>query len=329
MSVNIARQLATHSRTWTHKLRSFAFRCSKTIMATLKRSDSWTLKEDTPPRSCIACTDTDVPLLKPCRTCSTDYCEECLTGMFVDAIRDKTRMPPRCCCLIQIHTVVDILQEDELKNYRAEFEEWIAPKKVYCPALKCSAFIPERRLPIVQTTPASTTVSLTSVLETIFEALDQSPAARFFRADAPIDVLPGYTDVVQHPMHLGTIKDNISKGSYKTSHDLTKDVKLILTNSRLYNREDHPITQSAEQLFATYLLEMSKAMDPLMQTSAHTSQPPPPYFPCPTCHIAICTSCRQIEHSGKPCSTADADHEMAMLAQFGYKRCPRCKAGQY
>ncbi|KAI7487480.1 hypothetical protein KC351_g2640 [Hortaea werneckii] len=48
-------------------------------------------------------------------------------------------------------------------------------------------------------------------------------------------------------------------------------------------------------------------------------------FPCPTCHVAICTKCKQIEHGMRPCDTTARDEELAMLQQFGIKQCPNCK----
>lgn len=195
--------LVRRSRRWTVIIRTTTTRYTHKIMASLKRSDSKTLKKDVPPRSCIACTDTDVPLIRPCRHCSTDYCEECLAGMFTAATDDFTRMPPRCCHFIQIHTVICHLLQDEVKAYRAKFEEWIAPVKFYCPSPKCSAFVPERRLPAPDSTPhRDATRSLSSILSEVVEAVVRDPSARFFRDEAPIDQLPGYSHVVTQPMYV-------------------------------------------------------------------------------------------------------------------------------
>ncbi|KAF2226834.1 hypothetical protein BDZ85DRAFT_191777, partial [Elsinoe ampelina] len=50
-----------------------------------------------------------------------------------------------------------------------------------------------------------------------------------------------------------------------------------------------------------------------------------PVIACPTCCIGICLECRQTAHAGKPCDTTVKDHEMAMMAQYGYKQCPVCR----
>ena len=104
-------------------------------MATRKRSASKTSQQQQPPpRACIACTEleSEVQLIQPCRTCAMDYCTGCLASMFEDAVTDSTRMPPRCCNLIQIHTILGsgLLSDEQAKAYREKFEEWITPAKV-------------------------------------------------------------------------------------------------------------------------------------------------------------------------------------------------------
>jgi hypothetical protein len=115
--------------------------------------------------------------------------------MFVDAIDDRTRMPPRCCNLIQLHTVINLLGRDVLFHYRKGFEEWITPNKTYCPSQKCSAFISENKVPSSEPTPPEVSKSLSDVLSDIITSLIKSPSSRFFRADPTIDILNGYTNV--------------------------------------------------------------------------------------------------------------------------------------
>ena len=115
-------------------------------------------------------------------------------------------------------------------------------------------------------------------------------------------------------------------GRYEKMNDLTVDMRLILTNATEYNGRQHPVSKAAEQLFETYLRELSDATGRLISTTA-ASGAASSMFACPRCHLAICSTCKRTEHTGAPCDTSQTDHELAMLQTFGYKRCPRCKAG--
>jgi len=98
------------------------------------------------PRSCTICCDEqgDVTLTQPCPQCKADYCTECLEDMFRAAIEDPTRMPPKCCTMLQLHVGLPHLTKEEGTKYRKAFEEWMATDRIYCPVPKCSAFIPDR-----------------------------------------------------------------------------------------------------------------------------------------------------------------------------------------
>lgn len=157
---------------------------------------------------CIACADSFTAkeakkeLLRPCRLCKTYYCRSCIRMMFLAAITDNTRMPPRCCTLIQIHVALPMLSMEEAVTYRAKFEEWLTVRKVYCPAPTCSAFIPELNLPGKREVEAST--SLHDSLKRVLERVGKSPNARFFRNPAAFS--PSYPQ-----MTLTRIANNVSQ----------------------------------------------------------------------------------------------------------------------
>lgn len=244
--------------------------------------------------------------------------------MFTDATTDPTRMPPSCCHVLQIHTAIRQLSQDEAQAYRAKFEEWITPVKVYCPSPTCSTFIAERLLPDF-TQPPAPEAGLPIVLREIFDAIYEDPAARFFREKTDIEGLPSYNKiVVQKPMHLGVIRARLDASFYTSTSQLSDDMRLIPVNASAYYGTRHPITRVAEELHTKYITKISHLTDRLATAIA---TPRPTYFPCPTCHIAICVKCKQIEHSNKPCDLTAQDEETAMLEQYGVKRCPRCKAG--
>lgn len=108
-----------------------------------------------PEVQCIACC-TQLPkekepmyareVIKPCRSCNSAYCVSCVKGMFLNACKDSTRMPPRCCMQIHLHHIKPHLTDEEISEYKARYEEWSTPKPFYCPVPICSAFIPDRLL---------------------------------------------------------------------------------------------------------------------------------------------------------------------------------------
>lgn len=109
-----------------------------------------------PEVQCIACC-TQLPkekdrahvreVIKPCRSCNSAYCVSCIKGMFLNACKDSTRMPPRCCMQIHLHHIKPHLTVEEISTYKAKYEEWSTPKPFYCPVPYCSTFIPDRLLP--------------------------------------------------------------------------------------------------------------------------------------------------------------------------------------
>ncbi|KAK4634844.1 hypothetical protein CLAFUW4_01336 [Fulvia fulva] len=245
--------------------------------------------------------------------------------MFHDSLTDPTRFPPRCCTLIQLYTVLPWFHPEGTNTFRLKFEEWLAIDKLYCPSPACSAFISEKykvpsNEPIVEPAP-----SKQQVMKAIFHKLDTSAEARFFRTDVHTIELPGYTKRVPKPIHLQRIQQKIDDHEYTSSAEMSQDVLLLHANTKRYNGHQHPVSLAADKLLSKYLEVLSSTAD---QLSAVRRTVQHDIFACPTCHIAICTSCKHIEHRDKgACDTSTNDEEVAMLQQFGYKKCPRCKHG--
>jgi hypothetical protein len=103
------------------------------------------------PQCLICCMDMPkdslVEVLKPCLACTSVYCAPCIKKMFLDACKDTSRMPPRCCVPLNIQQAKPYLTTEEVALFRAKYEEWSTPNPLYCPVPACSAFIPDRLLP--------------------------------------------------------------------------------------------------------------------------------------------------------------------------------------
>jgi predicted RNA-binding Zn-ribbon protein involved in translation (DUF1610 family) len=53
-------------------------------------------------------------------------------------------MPPKCCSIIPLSAVTNLLNRSQIELYKAKYEEWATPDRIYCPIPTCSAFIPQR-----------------------------------------------------------------------------------------------------------------------------------------------------------------------------------------
>nr|XP_027220954.1 bromodomain and WD repeat-containing protein 3-like [Penaeus vannamei] len=69
------------------------------------------------------------------------------------------------------------------------------------------------------------------LLKSIFEKEDSIP----FRFPVDLERYPDYSQVIDIPMDLTTVREELSASGYSTPHDFAKDVRLIFTNSKNYN----------------------------------------------------------------------------------------------
>jgi hypothetical protein len=68
-----------------------------------------------------------------------------LKDWFIEACKNESRMPPKCSCsAIPLSSVSNLLNNAEIELYKAKYEEWATPNRLYCPVPTCSTFIPQR-----------------------------------------------------------------------------------------------------------------------------------------------------------------------------------------
>lgn len=128
----------------------------ETLMETVRRIEQG--QNETPP-ACCSCESTEntenLQRACPRSGCASYYCRDCLKTMFTLAVQEGLQFPAHCCGIIQIHTVLPDLDADVAKAYRAALEKYLSVKNVYCPVRTCSAFIPDRLIPIAHTSNSS------------------------------------------------------------------------------------------------------------------------------------------------------------------------------
>ncbi|KAJ0968689.1 hypothetical protein J5N97_021566 [Dioscorea zingiberensis] len=88
----------------------------------------------------------------------------------------------------------------------------------------------------------------------IVNKLRRQKGANWF--NAPVDAdrlgLYDYHQFIKTPMDLGTVKEKLTKGSYRRPSDFAADVKLTFDNAMLYNAPDHLVHQLAGQLLSKF-----------------------------------------------------------------------------
>lgn len=87
-------------------------------------------------------------------------------------------------------------------------------------------------------------------------------------------LVPDYYKVVQRPMDLQTIRDNLRKNKYQSRADFLTDVNQIHENSILYNGPKHALTAASERMLKQCgkllgdreekLMKLEKAINPLL-----------------------------------------------------------------
>ncbi|WFD32247.1 pre-mRNA-splicing factor prp46 [Malassezia sp. CBS 17886] len=89
----------------------------------------------------------------------------------------------------------------------------------------------KRKRPIKQLRRKSLNVALSSLVA----ALKRRDQYQFFHEPVNVDEVPGYTDIIPHPMDLGTMEQRIEE-KYYTSVDMFRDDFLLVTrNAREFN----------------------------------------------------------------------------------------------
>lgn len=85
--------------------------------------------------------------------------------------------------------------------------------------------------PVSNKNPDSWKSECLTLLKTINKCEDSIP----FRLPVDIDEIPEYFDVIENPMDLSTVKENLLSDKYSNPNSLFRDLRLIFSNSRTFN----------------------------------------------------------------------------------------------
>lgn len=113
--------------------------------------------------------------------------------------------------------------------------------------------------------------------------LKKTKHALFFLA--PVDPvklnIPTYYDIVKHPMDVATMETKLKNDEYATVQDYANDLGQIVTNSKVFNGDAHPVTIAANNMEAYFKRYMEtvpgpdQPVAPKMQKKASPAAPRP------------------------------------------------------
>ncbi|VDO20453.1 unnamed protein product [Haemonchus placei] len=126
----------------------------------------------------------------------------------------------------------------------------------------------------VQRIRADPKVTMGTLLTEIVNELKTIPGSEHLMFAVNAKKVKDYYDIIKNPMDLQKIKSKIADNKYELRQEFLLDVKRMLDNSRLYNGDNHVITDAAKKMFELaskrlvekeqQLMKLEKAINPLL-----------------------------------------------------------------
>lgn len=117
-------------------------------------------------------------------------------------------------------------------------------------------------------------VVLSTTLESILNEMRDLPDVQPFLFPVNAKVVPDYYKIIQRPMDLQTIRDNLRQKKYQSREEFLADVNQIVENSTLYNGGKSSLTVAAKKMMNVCierlgekeerLMRLEKAINPLL-----------------------------------------------------------------
>jgi transcription initiation factor TFIID subunit 1 len=117
-------------------------------------------------------------------------------------------------------------------------------------------------------------VTLSTMLEEILNEMRESADVQPFLFPVSTKAVPDYYRIIQRPMDLQTIRENLRQKKYQSREEFLCDVNQILENSTLYNGEKSGLTTAAKKMLELCVerlaekeerfMRLEKAINPLL-----------------------------------------------------------------
>ncbi|XP_049784763.1 transcription initiation factor TFIID subunit 1 isoform X1 [Schistocerca cancellata] len=108
-------------------------------------------------------------------------------------------------------------------------------------------------------------VVLSTILETILNEMRDLPDVQPFLFPVNAKVVPDYYKIVNRPMDLQTIRENLRMKKYQSREEFLADVNQIVENSTLYNGTKSSLTVAARRMLGLCVDRLAEKEDRLMR----------------------------------------------------------------
>ncbi|XP_016841601.1 transcription initiation factor TFIID subunit 1 [Nasonia vitripennis] len=108
-------------------------------------------------------------------------------------------------------------------------------------------------------------VVLSTILESILNDMKALEDGQLFWFPVNAKSVPDYYRIVNRPMELQTIRENLRQKKYQSREDFLADVNQIKENSLLYNGLKHPITEAAQRMLDFCVKQIAEKEDKIMR----------------------------------------------------------------
>ncbi|XP_065336082.1 transcription initiation factor TFIID subunit 1 [Cloeon dipterum] len=108
-------------------------------------------------------------------------------------------------------------------------------------------------------------ITLSTLLETILNEMRDLPDVQPFLFPVNAKVVPDYYSIIQRPMDLQTIRENLRAKKYHNREDFLADVHQIVENSTFYNGAKSALTVSATNMMDLCVQRLTEKEDKFMR----------------------------------------------------------------
>ncbi|KAJ8077212.1 hypothetical protein PM082_001640 [Marasmius tenuissimus] len=106
---------------------------------------------------------------------------------------------------------------------------------------------------------------LKEVITKLIAQIKKKDDYAFFLQPVDTTLVPGYTDIIKHPMDFGTMSNKVAKGRYRSLEEFADDFRLVVNNAKTFNPPGTPYHNEAQKIETWGLDHIAKASATVIQ----------------------------------------------------------------